>query len=345
MKNNLSYLLFCSLFLGCTTNNLHISKEEKTPTVQISNLTSYDIYQTNGLVKSGNTIITVSPTNNYNAIAVNLKTAQRNRFFRRRLAENDNMFQVMSLNSQDGHSVTALDFRKGRIIETPISTSPSRTASSNQERIIQLPAGQQHLIAVKTSTFVIATGLYTEGRYLYYSLTDQSARYFLSYPDHSTYPNLRETTKAMLYASNVLRIRPDESAFVCADMYSGVIDFCRIISGSIERVKMLRLHYPHVDITETPTVNVEYYRDNQLGFTDIAVSQDYVYALYSGNSYKELGSQASMGQTLFVYDWEGNLLKSYYLDMPLTNICYDATEEAIYGTTNKQETSLIKINI
>lgn len=75
---------------------------------------------------------------------------------------------------------------------------------------------------------MIDTGLYEKGRYLLYSLPDQSARYSLSYPDHPVYPGLQEKTKAMLYASNVLRVRPDGEAFVCADMYSGVIDFCRV---------------------------------------------------------------------------------------------------------------------
>ena len=135
--------------------------------------------------------------------------------------------------------MTALDFRKGELVVNAVS---SLARSGNSETVIKLPSGEQHLIAARVGDRVIATGLYDEGRYLLYSLPDQSARYFLSYPDHPVYPDLREKTKAMLYASNVLRVRPDGEAFVCADMYSGVIDFCRITADSIERVRLVRLH-------------------------------------------------------------------------------------------------------
>ena len=62
--------------------------------------------------------------------------------------------------------------------------------------------------------------------------------------------------EGMLYASSVLRVRPDGQAFVCADMYSGVIDFCRLIPGGIERVKLERLSYPMTEISETPVPRV-----------------------------------------------------------------------------------------
>lgn len=347
MKNNiLLHLIFGSLLWSCSMDNIDLSKNNKISTSQISDLSVHDIYHTRGLVKFGNTLITISPTNNYNAISVDIQTTQKNRFFRRRFSGGNNMFQVMSLNSYNGQSVTALDFRSGRLIETAITPTLSRVESTPTETIISLPIGQQHLVAAKTTTFVIATGLYSAGRYLYYSLTDNSARYFLSYPDHPEYPELQETTKAMLYASNVLRVRPDASAFVCADMYSGVIDFCKITSsGTIERTKMHRLHLPEADITEIPSTNVEYYRSNRFGFPDVTVSQHHVYALYSGHSYRDMGNSALDGYSLLIYDWEGNLLKECLLDTPLANICYDPNEDALYGISAKQYTSLIKINI
>ena len=141
---------------------------------------------------------------------------------------NDRFRSLRSFNSFDGKNVTALDFRKGELIVKSIS---SLARSGNSETVVQLPPGEQHLIAAQVGDRVIATGLYEKGRYLLYSLPDQSARYSLSYPDHPVYPGLQEKTKAMLYASNVLRVRPDGGAFVCADMYSGVIDFCRVTAS------------------------------------------------------------------------------------------------------------------
>ena len=255
------------------------------------------------------------------------------------------MTSLMSFNSTDGHTITALDYRKGRLIESILPNEVSRSATRSSERIISLPEGQQHLIAAKGSSFVIATGLYDEGRYLYYDLNNQTAQYFLDYPEHKNYPSIQTRTKAILYASNILRIRPDESAFVCADMYSGLVDFCCIVGSSIERVRTVRLHYPEVDIEERPSLDVAYYRDNRLGFADVAVSQERVYALYSGRSIENYGNDAFLGDILLIYDWEGNLLNTYHLGVPLNSISYDSIEKALYGFTDYDDNLLLKLNL
>ena len=58
--------------------------------------------------------------------------------------------------------------------------------------------------------------------------------FHLSYPEHPVYPALREDTKAILYASTVLKVRPDNRYFVCGDMYSGNLEFCRITGDHID---------------------------------------------------------------------------------------------------------------
>ena len=128
-------------------------------------------------------------------------------------------------------------------------------------------------------------------------------------------------------------------------MYSGLVDFCRIVGSSIERVRMVRLHYPVVNIEERPSLDVAYYRDNRLGFADVAVSQERVYALYSGRTINDFGNDASLGDILLVFDWEGNLLRSYRLDASVANIAYDPEENALYGLISGFEDKLIRLNL
>ena len=238
--------------------------------------------------------------------------------------------------------MTALDFRKGELVVKSIS---SLARAGNAETVVKLPPDEQHLVAAQVDDRVIATGLYEKGRYLLYSLPDQSARYFLSYPDHPVYPGLQEKTKAMLYASNVLRVRPDGGAFVCADMYSGVIDFCRVTADSIERVRLVRLHYPEVEVSETPYPRAVYCQENRFGFLDVAVTEDKVYALYSGKTYKMDRGRAFESNCLLVYDWTGNLIWTLYFGDALTGISYDREEGMLYGITQGSEISLIKLEI
>ena len=336
-------LLECIL-LGCSdrymgNDNIDTIKGEKIKMVRLADLSRGGMDNINGFIKCGDKLV-VGTTFSAEGIArtLDLNNPEQENLSAKGRFSSGRLRSLSSFCSFDGFSVTALDFEKGELIECAVSPL---ARGESQEFVIHLPKGQQHLIAVKAKDFVVSTGFYEEGRYLLYSLVDGSARYFLSYPNHPDYPDLQEKTKAMLYASSILRVRPDQSAFVCADMYSGVIDFCRITADSIERVKMIRLHYPKVEIMETPSPRVAYYRDNRFGFSDIAVTEGKVYALYSGKSYQEAGGQVSGGQTLLVYDWEGNLVKSCSLEEPLTNMSYDWSEKEIYGITSNGK--LIKI--
>lgn len=337
-------MLFGSILLGCSDRyagdeGIDTVKSEKVDVIRLADLSRYGMDDMNGFVKRGHRLVLGKTFTTGGVVrTLDLDNPEEKMLVAKSETSSGRVRSLSSFTSFDGVSVTALDFESGELVEN--SVSPLARGES-QESVIKLPLGQQHLIAVKAKDFVVSTGFYEEGRYLLYSLVDGSARYFLSYPDHPDYPGLQEKTKAMLYASSILRVRPDQSAFVCADMYSGVIDFCRITADSIERVKMIRLHYPKVEIMETPSPRVAYYRDNRFGFSDIAVTEDKVYALYSGKSYQEAGGQVSGGQTLLVYDWEGNLVKSCSLEEPLTNMSYDWYEKEIYGITSNGK--LIKI--
>ena len=150
-----------------------------------------------------------------------------------------------------------------------------------------LPDSLNTLRAIRAGNYIIATGLYTQGRYLLYDLDTKTFGFHLSYPEHPVYPALREDTKAILYASTVLKVRPDNRYFVCGDMYSGNLEFCRITGDHIDRIKAYCYHHPRVYITEKTVPDVAYSRDNRFGFTDITVTSEKVYAIYSGHTYRE----------------------------------------------------------
>ena len=347
MKHLVLYCLLGSLSLGCADHrieedNLNAVKYERVITTLLADISQWGIQKVNGFAKQGSRVVVETGVEYGGIKTIDLNHPGAMDPMGRGESSNDRFRSLSSFNSFDGETVTALDFRKGELVVNAVSFL---ARSGNSETVIKLPSGEQHLIAARVGDRVIATGLYDEGRYLLYSLPDQSARYFLSYPDHPGYPGLREKTKAMLYASNVLRVRPDGGAFVCADMYSGVIDFCRVTADSIERVRLVRLHYPEVEVSETPSPRVVYCQGNRFGFLDVAVTEDKVYALYSGKTYKMDRGRAFESNCLLVYDWAGNLIRTLYFGDALTGISYDRKEGALYGITQGLEIGLIKLNL
>jgi hypothetical protein len=69
-------------------------------------------------------------------------------------------------------------------------------------------------------------------------------------------------------------------------------------------------------------------KDTKNTFIDLAVTDKYIYALYSGEIL--LDNYYSKGKEVFVYDYDGNLIKKYYLDQEL--VSFDISGDSfIYG--------------
>jgi len=105
----------------------------------------------------------------------------------------------------------------------------------------------------------------------------------------------------------------------------------------------LCLHLPKVRIKGVE--NVIYKRDNQMGFTDVAVSQDRVYAIHSGNTYSKMNKNFTSCEELLEFDWEGNLLNIFVLKVPATSIYYDEDEHVLYAVRNKMDIPFLKIKL
>lgn len=329
------YLLMLLVIFSCkkekSENMLNSSEELKSEL--IGNLSDKGIYQAWRIIKQGKTFVF---SGNFG-----IKTVQTDSF------KDLSIFSVRTIEQErtsllgqgfDGE-VTTLNYNSGQLL---VYKSESMSRSNRNAEIIQLPREEEHLIAVKGRNFIIATGLYERGRYLYYSIDTKEANYYLSYPKHPQYSNLSEKMKGILYASSVIRISPDESMFVCGDMYSGNIDFCRINNKKIERMNQICLHVPEVFFTEGC---VQYSQKNRLGFSDITVSKEKVYALYSGKSYNDDPKHFAACQIIMVFNWFGDLLNTYKLDHLVTSISYDEEENAIYTISHSPDTALLKINL
>lgn len=308
--------------------------------VAVEALKSYNLCFPHGLLKRGQQLWINDLENAENIYQIDLSNQAKKSFCPRVRTRSGKAVQLNSLASDGKGGWTAFDWNAGHL------TKAAPLTRSGDESVISLPTGEQHLWAVPAGDYVVATGVYEQGRYLLYHPGNGAAAYYVSYPDHPQYPRLKEKTKAVLYASNVLKVRPDNGAFVCADMYSGGMDICRINAGRIELVRRLNWHAPKVEIRERRKhPRVAYYRDNRLGFTDVAVTADRIYAVYSGRTYQEYQNKFQRCRTLLELDWEGNVLGSYALDTDITHITYDPEEKALFGIGYCPALTLVRLDI
>ncbi len=164
------YVLFGGIVLGCSDRylddeSLNTVKSEQVEAIRLADLSQTGIYGINGFIKQGNRLI-VGPTYMQEGVAHTIDLEHpAGKVLSSKAVVSSKPFRTLSaFNSWDGKSVTALDFKTGELIENAVSPL---TRGITETSVIQLPRGEQHLIAVKTNDFVISTGFYGEGRYLF----------------------------------------------------------------------------------------------------------------------------------------------------------------------------------
>lgn len=340
-------LLLGSLLLGACSSDFREIPGEISPLVngnyiiteKVADLSAFGIQEPSGLLKSGQNVIVGDRNNSYNVYRIQLSENTSEGALPRLRTRSGGATIFHSLASDGQGGWTVLDGMRGKLAGAPVLLTRSRN-----ESVVNLPEDMRHLYAVRAGEYVIATGIYPEGRYMLYSPANGQVSYKVDYPEHPLYPELQAKTKAVLFASNVLRARPDGRAFVCADMYSGVMDICRIEGQEINLVKRLIYHYPRVQIREKGEwPRVVYSKDNRFGFTDVCVTEDCIYALYSGLTYRTEKKNFQHCRTLLEIGWDGVVRTTRSVDVALTHLAYDAQEKSLYGIARNPGTNLVRL--
>jgi len=67
----------------------------------------------------------------------------------------------------------------------------------------------------------------------------------------------------------------------------------------------------------------------QGGFSDVAIAGDYVFACYTQRNVSDLISEFT--HSILVYDMTGNLMATFQIDYPISNMMIDEEEGSVYG--------------
>ncbi len=71
--------------------------------------------------------------------------------------------------------------------------------------------------------------------------------------------------------------------------------------------------------------------DLRFGYVDVTATDDHIFALFSGRTRKDYGSDAVFGRHVHVYDWSGQLLEAIELDADLLTLAVDTDGRFLYG--------------
>ena len=144
-----------------------------------------------------------------------------------------------------------------------------------------------------------------------------------------------------------LAVKPTLERLACANMQTGCLDICEINGNELTRVNEVHLTPAKVKFNRHRPKGrglvhpVNYSKYHIFGFCDLAVSDDYIYALYSGRTLKQHNLDVDKGKTILVFDWNGSHVRTYRLENACSSISYSAEENTIYALSQENNHSEI----
>jgi len=125
------------------------------------------------------------------------------------------------------------------------------------------------------------------------------------------------------------RISPDETKLAVATYIGGVIEIININRNDSDKDKIMSFFKPKCRIVEGAVpLNVSWTDETTFGVQDMYVSDKYIYVLVNGGKAKD---ESFFPNTIAVFDWNGNGICEYKLDIGINKFTVDEPNKCIYA--------------
>ena len=163
---------------------------------------------------------------------------------------------------------------------------------------------------------------------------------------HYDKPEEHQSLPDHLYSvafQGVYAVHPNNEKFVfAASGDGGRIQYFDFISESISLNADLFFYHPSFTFDNR---GLCISNENSIwGFSGIEGGKHFVYTLYSGKLIKDHVEDPTC-RHLLVFDWNGNPVKRYELDIPLATFCLNKTGDKIYGIAYQPETVIVQYDL
>ncbi len=186
-----------------------------------------------------------------------------------------------------------------------------------------------------TNDKIAYTSFSPKGRLVIYNVPQKE----LSFIANSTPPNETGVPKSVhshAYHATVETTASGDKIAICS-RYADQIELYKQNGDKIATVVGPEGYtpiYSVVDANGSPSMAET--GKTKLAFLDIACTDEFVYVLYSGKNHEDYpGLLIEHGETVYVFDWEGNPVKKYKLDKGITSMGLSEDQSFIYGTSMK----------
>lgn len=123
-------------------------------------------------------------------------------------------------------------------------------------------------------------------------------------------------------------VSPDKSLLVNISYAAGVVRFYSVEGNTLKLKKDAIVKPLNYKVKGKDYENLE-----GMGFLAVAISDHYVYALYSGEK-EDFKSPMPTGAKIYRYDYDGNLSNIYELESPTFTLAVDGEDKYLYSVAD-----------
>ncbi len=168
---------------------------------------------------------------------------------------------------------------------------------------------------------------------------------YLEYPVNEQNKNIPGGFIGAVYQGNI-HSQPNGTRIVAASSSAGLIQFLNLNDQGLSLINQFITFLPRINVITVgggAKISMAEYGSPR-GYTGLAVTSNYVYAIYSGNISETNKERDSFyGNNLLVFDWDGTPLIRFVLDERIACLVVDENEMFAYSFNMNGD--LIKIPI
>jgi hypothetical protein len=189
---------------------------------------------------------------------------------------------------------------------------------------IRINQNASRIIQQNDSVFY-CLGFFSEGMFSK-DIREKTIRYDSSFPE-IPHEELTPEEKFLLFQGEIV-IKPDKSKFAYISTRCDLLKIIAIEKDSLKEIITFNTYFPKFRKESADRIAIS--RENANGFTSIATTDNYIYALFSGRSMIQYPENYYFSDYIYVIDWNGNLIKKIILDKDAWKMCIDEESKKIY---------------
>lgn len=191
----------------------------------------------------------------------------------------------------------------------------------------------------KTQNYFIGCGVYDGGRFSIYDNSGNLLRYMGEYPFRGNYMDAIE--RFIIYQGYICTC-PTRDFFVTCGAYCDNLEFYEIKNN----LGILLKKYESYD-SNAQFIDQQLYRNEhtRYAYQWAYGTEKYCYLLYVGKSNVETKKKKIRHKYIIVFDWCGNHIKTYQIDVGMRSFCVDESDETLYGIVLKDEYEIMSFDL